>query len=74
MTISDIEPRDMAAYEREINRRIWRQRLKGAGETLGKFAFLLLVIAAFLLYLAATPDQMSAEYDYAAEETRQAGF
>lgn len=74
MTISDIEPRDMAAYEREINRRIWRRYLKAAGEVLGTLAFLLLAVATFALYLAATPDQMSAEYDYAAEETRQAGF
>ena len=61
-------------FDREVNRRLWRRRIKAAGEVLGTLAFLLLAVAAFALYLAATPDQMSAEYDYAAEETRQAGF
>lgn len=74
MTINDIMLRDMAEEERrqrreeemreddrEIGRRLWRRRLRTAGEVVaGVLALALLALVAWL-FLAATPDQFSAE-------------
>lgn len=74
MTINDIMMRDMAEedrrqrredamreYDREVRRRLWCRRLRAAGEAVAG----VLVLAAFALlawmFLAATPDQSSAE-------------
>lgn len=48
-------------YDREICRRLRRRRLKAAGEVVaGVLALALLALVAWL-FLAATPDQFSAE-------------
>ena len=44
------------------------------GRAIGYAFFGLLVWALFWLYLLATPDQMSAEYDLAVEEGRAAEY
>lgn len=70
MTINDIMLRDMAEEERrqrreeemrEDDREIGRRRLRTAGEVVaGVLALALLALVAWL-FLAATPDQFSAE-------------
>ena len=48
-------------YDREVRRRVRRRRLKAAGEVVaGVFTLALLALLAWL-FLAATPDQFSAE-------------
>ena len=48
-------------YDREVRRRMRRRRLEAAGEIVaGVFTLALLALAAWL-FLAATPDQFSAE-------------
>ena len=48
-------------YDREVRRRVRRRRLKAAGEVVaGVLALALLALVAWL-FLAATPDQFSAE-------------
>lgn len=74
MTINDIMLRDMAEVERrqsreeemreddrEIGRRLWRRRLRAAGEVVAGILTLALLALAAWLFLVATPDQCSAE-------------
>ena len=74
MTINDIMMRDMAEedrrqrredamreYDREIRRRLWRRRFRAAGEVVGGVLVLAMFALAAWLFLAATPDQFSAE-------------
>ena len=73
MTINDIMLRDMAEEERrqrreeemrkddrEICRRLWRRRLRAAGEVVAGILTLALFTLLALLFLVATPDQCSA--------------
>ena len=74
MTINDIMMRDMAEedrrqrregamreYDREIRRRLRRRRFRAAGEVVGGVLVLAMFALVALLFLAATPDQCSAE-------------
>lgn len=74
MTINDIMLRDMAEEERrqrreeemreddrEIGRRLWRRRLRAAGEVVAGILTLALFVLLAWLFLVATPDQFSAE-------------
>ena len=48
-------------YDREVRRRAWRRRLRAAGEiAAGVLALAMFALLAWL-FLAATPDQFSAE-------------
>ncbi len=74
MTINDIMLRDMAEEERrqrreeemreddrEIGRRLWRRRLRAAGEVVAGILTLALFVLLAWLFLVATPEQYSAE-------------
>ena len=74
MTINDIMLRDMAEAERrqsreeemreddrEIGRRLWRRRLRAAGEVVAGILTLALFVLLAWLFLVATPEQYSAE-------------
>lgn len=74
MTISDIMMRDMAEADslkkreeemreddREIGRRLWRRRLRAAGEVVAGILTLALFVLLAWLFLVATPEQYSAE-------------
>ena len=49
-----------------------RETLERVGETVGGILLGLLAVVLFWLYLFVTPDQNSAEFDAAQEESRQA--
>lgn len=74
MTINDIMLRDMAEAERrqrrdeemreddrEIDRRLWRRRLRAAGEVVAGILTLAMFVLLAWLFLVATPEQYSAE-------------
>ena len=74
MTINDIMLRDMAEAERrqsreeemreddrEVGRRLWRRRLRAAGEVVAGILTLALFVLLAWLFLVATPEQYSAE-------------
>lgn len=74
MNINDIMLRDMAEAERrqrrdeemreddrEIGRRLWRRRLRAAGEVVAGILTLALFALLAWLFLVATPEQYSAE-------------
>lgn len=60
------------AYDREVSRRLWKRRLRACGEIVGAVALLALFALLFWLFLIATPDQMSAECDWARQEMEAA--
>ena len=49
-----------------------RETLKNIGEIVGGILVMILAVVFFLLFLLITPDQNSAEFDAAQEESRQA--
>lgn len=51
-------------YDRAVTRRLWRRRARAVGEAVGATLTLLLFALAAWLFLAATPDQRSAEADW----------
>ena len=74
MNINDIMLRDMAEEDRrqrreeemreddrEIGRRLWRRRLRAAGEVVAGILTLALFVLLAWLFLVATPEQYSAE-------------
>ena len=74
MTINVIMQRDMAEAERrqrreeemreddrEIGRRLWRRRIRAAGEVVAGILTLALFVLLAWLFLVATPEQYSAE-------------
>lgn len=86
MTINDIMLRDMAEAERcqrreeemregdrEIGRRLWRRRLRAAGEVVAGVLTLALFVLLAWLFLVATPDQFSAECEAARAELEAQG-
>lgn len=60
-------------YDRAITRRLWRRRFRAIGDVVGGILLMLLAIALFWLFLIATPDQMSAECDWARAEMESMG-
>lgn len=67
MTHRDFE---MTEEERALEKKIRRENIK---EAIGCILFAVGMAALFILYLFATPDQMSAECDYWKHEGEKAG-
>ena len=65
MTIEEWDRRhsgmSLEEYDREIRRRLWRRRFRAAGEVAGGVLTLAMFALVAWLFLAATPDQYSAE-------------
>lgn len=51
-------------YDREVTRRLWRRRARAFGETAGAALTLILFALLAWLFLAMTPEQLSAEADW----------
>lgn len=58
---SQLSGMTLEEYDREICRRLRRRRLRAAGEVAGGVMALALLALVAWLFLAATPDQFSAE-------------
>ena len=61
---------DAAEYDAEV-RRMWRRRLNAIGDGAGCLILVAAVIWLVWAFCKLTPDQMSGEYDRAAEEAKE---
>ena len=62
---------DAAEYDAEVCRRVRRRRLKAVGDVAGGIVFIAVVVWLMWAYCQLTPDQMSGEGDWAAEEAKE---
>lgn len=62
---------DAAEYDAEVRRRVCSRRLKAVGDFAGGVALIVLVVWLVRAFCQLTPDQMSGEYDWAAEEAKE---
>ena len=62
---------DAAEYDAEVRRRLWRRRVSTILDLAGGLAFMAFAIWAFWAWCKYTPDQLSGESDWTAEESRE---
>lgn len=60
-------------YDRAITRRLWGRRFRAIGDAVGGILLMLLIIALFWIYMWITPDQMSAECEWARAQMEAMG-